>query len=401
MSTNTILYIRFDIKAVEKKNNSGAYGCACYETVFRIVPVDLLHNCQVYMGDSKETLNGNEYVCIIGLSTIVNQLESIRNVLQNSNEFKSVAASNPLMITDREQEPLVSDGVYTENGSLLKSWAKIAFDSNKQRKHTEVALEKEETRIEPEREAIGIPLEQIQTDTTPQQESANIPPQRHGCLTAWIILVIFATVALALLSNLIEIDNIGDIEKIGLIINAIICVVCGILIWNWKKIGFWIFACAAALQLVFSLIGGDLVSAFQSLFPPMILFYVLQKEKNGVSGWNNLKKVNEKKLEMKNDKPVIKQSAPTRIQQDTTLKSVNNTRFPLYTKGGVCDVCSRSLSGVTAYIVPNDVFYKSKAWRAYFRRLNPFAGDAEIEQMRRMDNSQGSAICDNCIYMFN
>ena len=75
--------------------------------------------------------------------------------------------------------------------------------------------------------------------------------------------------------------------------------------------------------------------------------------------------------------------------------------FPQYTGSGVCDVCNRPLSGVTAYIVPNNIFYRSKAWRAYFKRINPMITDVEIEQMRNMDNSQGSAVCENCIKMFN
>lgn len=79
--------------------------------------------------------------------------------------------------------------------------------------------------------------------------------------------------------------------------------------------------------------------------------------------------------------------------------------FAPYTGGGVCDVCNRPLSGETAYRVPNDVFYASAQWRAYFKNLqNTLSGmqvtDADIERMRQRDTSPGSAVCDHCIHMF-
>jgi hypothetical protein len=79
--------------------------------------------------------------------------------------------------------------------------------------------------------------------------------------------------------------------------------------------------------------------------------------------------------------------------------------YQLYTGSGICDVCNRSLNGVTAYIVPNNVFYSSQKWRNHYKRfVAQMSGmtptDADIEQMRRMDKSHGSAVCENCIHMF-
>jgi hypothetical protein len=132
MENISILYVRFDIDAVEKKFNAGAYGWACYKTVFRNVPADLLQGSQVSMGDSYATLSGRENVCIIGLSAPAEQLQSIRQVLSQNAEFKSVSASNPFAsASDGVTEPLVSDGLYTKDGGQLTDWAKNAYDSLK------------------------------------------------------------------------------------------------------------------------------------------------------------------------------------------------------------------------------------------------------------------------------
>jgi hypothetical protein len=129
MGNILILHIRFDIGAVEKKFDTGAYGMACYQTVFRNVPADLLNGCQVSMGDSLATLNGRENVCIIGLTAPERRLQSIRKVLNQNREFLSICADNPLPLeTSFGTEPLVSDGIYTLDGGRLQMWAKSAYD---------------------------------------------------------------------------------------------------------------------------------------------------------------------------------------------------------------------------------------------------------------------------------
>ena len=81
-------------------------------------------------------------------------------------------------------------------------------------------------------------------------------------------------------------------------------------------------------------------------------------------------------------------------------------QFKPYTGTGVCDVCNRPLGDVDAYIVPNDTFYASWKYRQYVRS-SPLAtlfghtmDDSYFNQMRARDNSAGSAVCQDCIYMF-
>ena len=79
-------------------------------------------------------------------------------------------------------------------------------------------------------------------------------------------------------------------------------------------------------------------------------------------------------------------------------------QFQPYTGTGVCDVCNQSLSGKQAWVVPNDVFYSSPQYRAHLKSTMRMMGmmptDADVERMRMMDHSPGSAVCENCIHMF-
>ena len=83
-----------------------------------------------------------------------------------------------------------------------------------------------------------------------------------------------------------------------------------------------------------------------------------------------------------------------------------SNQFQAYLGTGVCDVCNRPLGGINAYIVPNNTFYSSRKYREYVRNnsMSAFLGipmnDAYFEQMRAQDKSAGSAVCQNCINLF-
>lgn len=76
-----------------------------------------------------------------------------------------------------------------------------------------------------------------------------------------------------------------------------------------------------------------------------------------------------------------------------------------YRKGGVCDVCNCSLDGMKAYAVPNDMFYASKEYRDFYKKLQKDTfgitlTDTDIDRVRDSDTSPGSAVCENCMHMF-
>ena len=80
--------------------------------------------------------------------------------------------------------------------------------------------------------------------------------------------------------------------------------------------------------------------------------------------------------------------------------------FAPYTGSGVCDVCNQPLSGRQAWIVPNDVFYRSAQYKLWHRGamarmgMSAAQADAPLLQLQMMDHSAGSAVCQNCIHMF-
>lgn len=69
-----------------------------------------------------------------------------------------------------------------------------------------------------------------------------------------------------------------------------------------------------------------------------------------------------------------------------------------YTSGGVFDVCGRSTQAGKAYVVPNQVFYASPKYKSFAasRGITPDG----LRRMQAMDTSPGSAVCENCIHMF-
>jgi hypothetical protein len=92
--------------------------------------------------------------------------------------------------------------------------------------------------------------------------------------------------------------------------------------------------------------------------------------------------------------------------QPKPAQTAKGPRFKLYTGSGVCDVCNKPLSSCKAYVVPNDVFYRSPKYRNWVKNnsLSALMGipinDAYFAQMQARDHSQGSAVCEDCVSMF-
>jgi hypothetical protein len=87
------------------------------------------------------------------------------------------------------------------------------------------------------------------------------PKKRHGCLTAWLILII-AFSSITLLSNLIEnkifIANlsIGNWAPIVFILIYIWNIICVIALLKWKKWGFWGICSGAIITLITNIVFG-------------------------------------------------------------------------------------------------------------------------------------------------
>ncbi|NPA37348.1 MAG: hypothetical protein GXO47_10920 [Chlorobi bacterium] len=127
-------------------------------------------------------------------------------------------------------------------------------------------------------------------------ENTNTTKQRHGCVTAWLILMIIVNSAIALL-YLFAGDKVaqnfpGGIPKsilILLAVTGILNVVFAILLFKWKKIGFWGFLITGTITAIINFSLG--LGVFQSLFGLtgiVILYGILQIKKDNVPAWENL-----------------------------------------------------------------------------------------------------------------
>jgi hypothetical protein len=368
MGNISILHVRFDIDTVERTFDTGAYGMACYRTVFRNVPDNLLQGCQVSMGDSRATLNGRENVCIIGLAAPPGRLQSVREALSQSREFLSVSAVNPLSPGNTfDAEPLVVDGIYTLNGAGLRSWAKAAYDSLKKnageqppqpqeqrpqpreqpqppkQAQTQPQPQPREQRPQPQpweqhpqpreqqqpqpqiwQQSDFSPYPPQQTQPLPYPQQEEQPPysqqqtqqprypqpqeeqrpypgetssggtghgERGGCLTAWLIMIMIAHAALSIIFLAMQDDL--NLPETGVAVQVLLSmgmIAGGILLLNWKRIGFFLMILVYVITAIINLSNGDVLHAFGGIAGLLILWGLMNKKAaGGTSAWERMK----------------------------------------------------------------------------------------------------------------
>lgn len=127
-------------------------------------------------------------------------------------------------------------------------------------------------------------------------ENPKVSKQRHGCVTAWLIFLIVAnslTAALYLFAREMVTKNLpGDVSTPMIIllgIFGIANVIFSVLLFQWKKIGFWGFIVTSAGAIVINIIIG--LGVGQSLFGlagVAILYGILQIKQGSVTAWDNL-----------------------------------------------------------------------------------------------------------------
>ena len=118
--------------------------------------------------------------------------------------------------------------------------------------------------------------------------------ERHGCLTAYLVLAIIANSATALLylfgaaAIKRSTPNIPDWAFPVLIVLVLFNLACAIALLRWKKWGFWGLIVSAVVTLGINLtIGLGLSSAIVGLLGVVILYGVLQIGRHN-RGWPQL-----------------------------------------------------------------------------------------------------------------
>lgn len=127
-------------------------------------------------------------------------------------------------------------------------------------------------------------------------ENPNVEKQRHGCVTAWLIMMIILNSITAVIylfaSELITQRLPGAVSQTMVILLGVIGisnVVFAVMLLQWKRMAFWGFAATSVVTLMINVSNG--ISIGQSLLGlagVAILYGVLQIKQNNVSAWDHL-----------------------------------------------------------------------------------------------------------------
>ena len=124
-------------------------------------------------------------------------------------------------------------------------------------------------------------------NTAPPQ---NTPKIRHGCLTAWLILVIIgnimATIVLATV-NTADANVAGWVKGVDIALSVWIAI-CAIAIFMWRKWGFYGFVLAGVISIALNIALKEYLYAFSPIISVAVLYGVLQIG-GEYKGWTQLK----------------------------------------------------------------------------------------------------------------
>jgi hypothetical protein len=127
-------------------------------------------------------------------------------------------------------------------------------------------------------------------------ENSYVAKQRHGCVTAWLIVMIIINSLFAIIylfaSDMITKYLPGNVSTRMIILLGIIGignVVFSVLLIQWKKIGFWGFIITSVAALIINLsIGLGIGQSVFGLVGIAVLYGVLQIKKDNIPAWDNL-----------------------------------------------------------------------------------------------------------------
>ena len=128
------------------------------------------------------------------------------------------------------------------------------------------------------------------------EETPNNGKKRHGCVTAWLILLIIANSLAALIylfaGDLINKSLPRPISTTTLILLTIIGianVAFAVLLLRWNKSGFWGFVMSAIAALIVNLrVGLGIGQCILGLAGIGILYAILQIKQDDISAWDNM-----------------------------------------------------------------------------------------------------------------
>ncbi|XOV95162.1 MAG: hypothetical protein ACFHWX_10710 [Bacteroidota bacterium] len=122
------------------------------------------------------------------------------------------------------------------------------------------------------------------------------PKQRHGCVTAWLILLIiggaFSAATYFFMNEYLAKNYPVEIPETLKLIYGVISIVnifLAFMLLRWKRWAFYFLAMNSILVIVLNLyIGLSIGFSISGLIGLAILFGILQIKKGGKSAWENL-----------------------------------------------------------------------------------------------------------------
>ena len=120
--------------------------------------------------------------------------------------------------------------------------------------------------------------------------------KRHGCVTAWLILMIILNSLVAILylfgSEIVYKNSTSNISETGVLILGIIAtgnLIFSVMLLKWKKWAFWGFTATSVITLSINVTNGHGVgTSLIGLIGVVVLYGILQIKKDEVSAWDNL-----------------------------------------------------------------------------------------------------------------
>ena len=185
----------------------------------------------------------------------------------------------------------------------------------------------------------------ITPDTNPQQKV------RHGCLTAYLILMIWGGLATLYTSyGLIQSQTMPLWQKLFAVSATISSIIWIIALFKWKKWGFWGWCLTVVALIIYNLMVGDsIVAAFYPLVGLGILYGVLQIGGEN-KGWNQLEGFGTTKILEAEDLEMTEQE-DYHLQQTSAAKEAKTSAEGVKVKIWSKEVLPGGIAGFTGVLV--------------------------------------------------
>lgn len=120
--------------------------------------------------------------------------------------------------------------------------------------------------------------------------------ERHGCVTAWLYMLIVANAVTSMIYLFLGDFIIQSLESnmdksvvLLLAVLGIFNVAFAVMLLRWRKIGFWGFALTTLIAFVINMsMGIDITQSVAGLISVGILYGILQFKKREASAWAHL-----------------------------------------------------------------------------------------------------------------